>query len=305
MSEGAADWRRQPERGSLLGIRLMRWLAIRLPAGLLDPLVYGLALYFTLFQGQRSRAGSEAYFRRLQGHPARFVDRFRQTLAFAHVALDRARLLGGGAAPFKVAATGHHLIERHMQEGRGGVLLGAHFGSFEMLRAFDRTLPGLTVRYMMYQEHAANITRMLEILNPSVAAQVIPVEDGQAAILAAGDAIAAGHFVAFLGDRMPETSDGGDRGSVTVAFLGAPMPLPRAPYLLAMVARAPLILCFAPRTGARRYEITFSEIYDGAAVPRSERDATCQALAEAYTDALGDQCRRHPYNWFNFFDVWG
>jgi predicted LPLAT superfamily acyltransferase len=32
--------------------------------------------------------------------------------------------------------------------------------------------------------------------------------------------------------------------------------------------------------------------------------ALCQKLAQDYADALADQCRRHPDNWFNFFDIW-
>jgi predicted LPLAT superfamily acyltransferase len=94
------------------------------------------------------------------------------------------------------------------------------------------------------------------------------------------------------------------RGAVQVDFLGGPIPVPRAPYLSAMLAGVPLIMCFAPRTGPRRYDIRFVELYDGAPVRRAERDGRVRALAQAYADALAAICRRHPYNWFNFFDVW-
>ncbi len=216
--------------------------------------------------------------------------------------LDRARLLSGGLARFSVRPKGETAILRLHLAGRGAVLLGAHFGSFEALRAFDKLLPGLRVRYLMFQENAEKITRLLEALNPEVAAQVIPVSDGQSAMLAVGDALKAGDFVAFLGDRMPLRNE---RSEVTVEFLDAPMDIPRAPYVSAILAGAPLILCFAPRTGPRSYEIVFTEIYDGGPVPRGERDAVSQALAQRYADALEDMCRRHPCNWFNFFDVWG
>ncbi len=181
------------------------------------------------------------------------------------------------------------------------MLLGAHFGSFEALRAFDRSLQGLRVRYLMFQENAEKVTRLLESLNPEVAARVIPAADGQSAMLAVRDALEAGEFVAYLGDRMPSHSR---RGAVEVDFLGAPIRVPRAPYLSAMLAGVPLILCFAPRTGPRRYEIRFLEIYDGGHVARSEREARCCAMAQHFADALAQMCRRHPYNWFNFFDIW-
>jgi predicted LPLAT superfamily acyltransferase len=120
-------------------------------------------------------------------------------------------------------------------------------------------------------------------------------------MLAVREALESGEFVAYLGDRMPSRAR---RGAVEVDFLGAPILVPRAPYLSAMLAGVPLILCFAPRTGRHRYEIRFLEIYDGGCVARTGREARCRALAQDYADALAQMCRRHPYNWFNFFDIW-
>lgn len=301
MAEAAPAWLRQPERGSLIALAALSWLARHAPAAVTSALMWPVALWFAAFPSRIAARGQDAYFRAVLGRPPRFGDRFGQCLTFAHVVLDRARLLSGGLSGFAVHAEGKDCILRLHQARRGGVLLGAHFGSFEALRALDRSLPGLTVRYLMFQENAAKLTRLLEALNPGVAGQVIPVGDGQSAMLASREALGAGQFVAYLGDRMPARVA---RGAVQVDFLGAPISVPRAPYLSAILAGVPLILCFAPRTGPRRYDIRFAELYDGAPVPRGERDARVRALAQAYADALAAMCRRHPHNWFNFFDVW-
>jgi predicted LPLAT superfamily acyltransferase len=301
MAEAAPAWLRQPERGSLLALGALSWLARHAPPAVTSPLMWPIALWYASFPSRIASEGQGAYFRAVLGRPPRFADRFRQCLTFAHVVLDRARLLSGGLSGFAVRPEGEESIRRLHRAGRGGVLLGAHFGSFEALRAFDRSLPGLTVRYLMFQENAARMARLLATLNPEVADQVIPVGDGQSAMLAVREALEAGQFVAYLGDRMPVRTA---RGAVEVDFLGAPILLPRAPYISAMLAGVPLILCFAPRTGPRRYDIHFVVLYDGAPVPRGERDARARALAQAYADALAEMCRRHPYNWFNFFDIW-
>lgn len=301
MAEAAPAWLRQPERGSLLALGALSWLARHAPAAVTSPLMWPIALWFAAFPSRIAAEGQAAYFRAVLGRPPRFSDRFRQCLTFAHVVLDRARLLSGGLSGYAVRPEGEESILRLHRARRGAVLLGAHFGSFEALRAFDRSLPGLTVRYLMFQENAQRLTRLLEALNPGVADQVIPVGDGQSAMLAVREALEAGQFVAYLGDRMPAPSA---RGAVAVDFLGAPILVPRAPYLSAILAGVPLILCFAPRTGRRRYDIRFVELYDGAPVPRGERDARCHAMAQTYADALAEMCRRHPHNWFNFFDPW-
>ncbi len=301
MAEAEPAWLRQRERGSVVALGALSWLGRHAPGALTDPLMWLAALWFAAFPSRIAARGQSVYLETVLRRPAGFADRFRQCLTFAHVVLDRSRLLSGGLSDFDIRSEGEEIVERYHRQRRGCVLLGAHFGSFEALRAFDRSLPGLTVRYLMFQENAAKTTRLLESLNRDVAAQVIHVGDGQSAMLAVREALEAGQFVAYLGDRMPARSE---RGAVRADFCGAPVLLPRAPYLSAMLAGAPLILCFAPRIGRRRYDIRFAELYDGAPVSRGERDALCHSLSQAYADALAAMCRRHPYNWFNFFDIW-
>lgn len=301
MTEAVPDWLREPERGSTLGLRAMRAIARRAPAALTDPVIWLVSLYFTLFPSAAAAAGADAYLRAVLGRAPRLSDRHRQVRTFAHVILDRVGLLADGAGAFAIRAANERIVADLHARRRGAVLLGAHFGSFEALRAFDRTLPGLVVRYMMFEDNAEKTSRLLGGVNPALAGQVIALRDGIDAMLAARTALDAGQLVAFLGDRMPRHAP---RAEVEVTFFGRPLRLPRAPYLTAMLAEVPVVLCFAPRTGPRAYDIVFMQLHDGRPVPRAERDATCAALAQAYADAVADMCRRHPYNWFNFFDVW-
>lgn len=301
MTEAAPAWRTAPERGNRTALRLMGWLAPRTPDRVARAAIWLISLYFTIFPGRDQKAALARYLGRVLGRTPGFMDHWRHLHVFSHVVFERAQLLISGTEGFTVTATGQRTVSRLHAQGRCGVLLGAHIGSFEALRAFDRTLPGLSVRYLMFEDHAGQTAEALASLNPHIAEQVIPVADGQGAMLAVAEALGAGHFVAFLGDRNPDPSP---RGQIRVDFLGHGIDVPRAPYLSAMLAGVPLILCFAPRIGHRHYEVSFREIHDGTSVPRCDRDAVCRSLAQTYADALGTLCRRHPHNWFNFFDIW-
>ncbi len=279
----------------------MCWLAVRVPGWFARPIVTIAAFYFSVFPSRTSRDGSNAYLRRVLGRDG-FWPRFCQVHSFANVAYERILLLTNGADGFRISPADHPVIEGRVRAGQGAVLLGAHFGSFEALRAFDRTLPGLSVRYLMFQENARQLTDLLEQLNPQVAEQVISVSDGQNAMLAVREALEEGHFVAFLGDR---EADPNPRAQIVVNFFDRPISIPRAPYLCAIMARTPLITAFAVYKGRRTYEAHFKELYDGSPVPRQDRDAVCQSMAQTYADELEQMCRSHPYNWFNFFDIWG
>jgi predicted LPLAT superfamily acyltransferase len=89
-----------------------------------------------------------------------------------------------------------------------------------------------------------------------------------------------------------------------VPFFGQPVRLPTAPYLAALAANVPLFLCLAPRLGMNHYAIEFSMLHDGSPVRRGERSGRIDALARHYASTLEDFCRRSPYNWFNFYDIW-
>ena len=300
---GAQDaaWHETPERGSAWALGLMRRLAVTVPDWMASPLLWLIALYFTIFPGSAAGAASARYLRAILGREPRFWDRHAHLRTFARMIFDRVRLLEGRLDAFDIRMKGEDIIRHHAESGRACVLLGAHFGSFEVMRALDRTLPGLTVRYLMYEEHADKSAGIMAEINPDVADRIIPLSDGQDAMLAVREALDAGDFVAFLGDRMPVSNP---RAGIEVALPGGAARVPRAPYVTAMLARAPLILFFSPMVGRRTYDIVFTEIHGGQPVPRAERDSVCQALAQRFADELAAICRRHPYNWFNFFDIW-
>jgi len=301
MTNAAPQWLQDSERGNKRALGWMRTFAEHAPGWVADPTLWLISFYYTLFPSEASAEGSAAYLRAVLGHRPKFAERHRHVRTFAHVIFDRVGLLGRGVAGFEIRPRNHEIISRYHAEGRACILLGAHFGSFEALRSFDRLLPGLSVRYLMFTENADKTSPILDSINPDIAAQIISLNDGQAAMLAVREALDEGHFVAFLGDRMPLRNP---RAEIEVDFMGHPAIFPRAPYLIAILAEAPLILCFSPLVGKKTYDIVFSEIYDGTPVARGKRDDACRALAQRFADELANMCRSHPYNWFNFFDIW-
>lgn len=302
MNQATPEWLQMRERGNSAVLGWMRWMAVTAPRWITNPLVWMISLYFTLFPGHLAGSASRDYLQRVLGRRPRFAECHRHVRSFAHVIFERVRLLEGDFGQFKIASVNESIVKQRAGEGRGGVLLSAHFGSFEALRAFDRELPELTVRYLMFQGNAQASSRILDTLNRDVAAQIISLDDGPGAMLQVRDALDRGEFVAFLGDRTPSQNP---RSALIVRFFEQPVRLPRSPYIVAMLAGVPLIVCFAARVGEKSYEIEFTEIYDGANVARGDRDAKCTELAQRFADELAEMCRKHPYNWFNFFNIWG
>ena len=135
MAEALPAWRQQRERGGHTLFRLMVWAAKRAPDWIADPVIWLFTLYYTLTSGKIARHGSDCYLIRVTGKGG-FRRRFRHILTFAHVIYERAQLLDDAVEKFTVIPSDHEQIEDLVREGRSAILLGAHFGSFEALRAF-------------------------------------------------------------------------------------------------------------------------------------------------------------------------
>lgn len=105
-------------------------------------------------------------------------------------------------------------------------------------------------------------------------------------------ALRRGEVVAVQGDRAL-----GTRGDALVPFFGRPAPFPLGPFILARALRAPLVPAFCMLDSEYRYTVTVPEPL--TVPPGGEEDAL-----RAWVALLEDTVRRHPTQWFNFFDVW-
>lgn len=130
---GAAGWRRQSERSNLSVLRLMVWISLRLgrPAGRL--FLHAAVAYFLAFS-PRGRRASGDYLARVFGRPPRLGERYRHLLTFASAIHDRVYLLNDRFDLFDIEVVGENVIGAAMAGGRGVLLMGAHLGSFEVMR---------------------------------------------------------------------------------------------------------------------------------------------------------------------------
>ena len=289
-------WSNSPERGAAWLVRLMIWLLRHMgwfATGLVLP---GITAWFFLFS-PKARAASRAYLRAALGRPATHRDVLRHIHIFACTILERTLLLTRPAGAIAVDVAGLELVEVAVQAGRGCILLGAHLGSFAVLRQLAERCP-VPVRMLMYRDNAGAFTRTMEALDPALAGTVIEVGDVQS-MLRAHDAVAAGAILGVLADRAP-----GGAKQVSAPFFGRPAGFPTGPFVLAASLGAPVLLFSGVRTGHRRYAVTFAPFADRVVLRRAVRQADLLAVVSRYAGWLEQTCRAHPFNWFNFYDFW-
>ena len=292
-----AHWTTQDERGSLRGLqfllRLVLLLGPRLSAMLLLPPV--MAWY--LASSADARAASRDFLSRVRGRQVGFAGTARHLHTFASATLDRVFFLARRTRAFDIRVEGLENVERILERGTGCIMLGAHLGSFEVLRSLGRQAP-VAVHPVMYRRNSGALTAVLDALAPDLSANIIEIGKADS-MLRAKEALERGEIVGLLADRSPQ----GER-TIPVPFLGSPAPFPVGPFILAAALAAPVVLFFGLRTGARRYTIRIEAFQDRIVLHRATREADLAAIIATYASRVEDICRAHPYNWFNFFPFW-
>lgn len=239
------------------------------------------------------RRRCQPYLRRRfpgRGPLGRLRDTWRLVRAFARLLVDRTALTLGTADGLGTRQEAREVILDLLGEARGLVVVTAHVGSWQL---------GL---------------------------QNLGLLDCPVGVLAQGtvgpgvDPFAQGRFrridpEGFLGgipDMLAILQDRGmvcimgDRAlgaTVDVDFLGAPVALPFSPYKLASATGAPVLFLFPFKPDRERYEMKVGAcLRIPGGLGRSP--AAYQPYAQAFAHGLEAFLHEHPYQFFNFYDLW-
>lgn len=303
MSSTAAAWTRQPERGSVLLMRLIAWIGLRLGRRAARALLPPICLYF-LLAAPAPRRASRAYLRRVLGRAPRWREQYQHFHTFAATTLDRVFLLNDRLDLFELHVHGEEHARSAHASGQGRLVLGAHLGSFEAVRAFGhhvQAAPPLAL--LMYEANAQKMRRVLGALNPAATQEIIALGEIDA-MLHVQQRLQEGTFIGMLADRSFHGTGAGAHEEVRwLPFLGEPAPFPLGPFRLAALLRRPLLLMLGLYQGGRRYDIHFELLADFSA-PQPDRRAAVEQALRTYVQRLEHHCRANPYNWFNFYDFW-
>jgi predicted LPLAT superfamily acyltransferase len=278
-------------------MRAYAWLALTMGRPAARLFLYPISAYFLVFS-VRARAASRKYLHKVLEREPRASDLFRHYHTFAATILDRVFLLKGEYSGFAISTFNEEIVFEEAARGQGCFLVGAHIGSFEVVRSLGRHARGLEVAMVMYEENGRKLHAVLEAINPELPLQIIALGYVDS-MLKVERALASGVVVGMLADRTIT----GDT-TMTCSFLGEPARVPVGPFRLAAMLKRPVVLMFGLYRGGNRYDIHFERLADMRDIDRKDRTAVIEQTVRRYVERLEHYCRLAPYNWFNFYDYW-
>jgi len=301
-------WASMKEAGALRGMRMMVWIYRHLGRAAFNLVLYPVMMYFFLRHGAARRASLDYLARIRRLSPDRlprgpeWLASYRHFLEFGHSLLEKYMAWTEAPPMVSMRAAEQDELFAVAESGVGCLLIGSHFGNLEYSRAIARRHSNLTINVLLHDKHADKYATLMTHAEPESRMNLLQVTEFDLPVtLSLRSKVQHGEWVVIAGDRIPVT---GATNTTSVTFLGGKARLPIGPYVLAHVLECPVYLLHCYRVGSA-YHLGFEKFARRVELPRDERAAHMQELAQRFATALEAQIVDAPLQWFNFYDFWG
>ena len=192
----------------------------------------------------------------------------------------------------RVDVEGAHLVDEGLARGRGVILLGAHFGSWEVAGLATMTVVP-RISYVARPLDNELLERDVQQLREKMGAQII---DRRRAARALVRGMAGNGVVGMIPDQAVQPREG-----ILVPFLGRPAWTTPAPAKLALRANATIVFAFCIPVGPR-YRLVFEEPIRTDLLEGEERDPA--VLTRRVNDVFARRIHERPELWLWMHDRW-
>jgi predicted LPLAT superfamily acyltransferase len=296
MNPTATQW-----NGTSKGSAAGHWIFFRLislfglwPAYML--LVF-VAFYYVLKDKTAGRA--VGIFRRHLGRRTSPADIYRHFFSFGMTLIDRYAFLIGKQSLFTFETIREDLIVSALAGKKGAILLGAHFGNWELAGNLLSDRIKADIYYIMMDAEKNDVRSVSKPAIERRRITPIPVgQNGLELVLAVRNALKDNGLVCMHGDRSV------GQKCAKHSFLGEQVAFPTGPFAIAASTGAPIIPVVVTKSGITKY--TFKAfapmLFDG--VTAENRDKYIFTAMERYVGILEQIAKESPLQWFNFYDFW-
>jgi predicted LPLAT superfamily acyltransferase len=303
-----APWHQLSERGSEPGLHMLLVVLELLGQRALVVIMTPIITYFYLC-GRSARRAAVDFQERLAHEASRKTSRmsahraaFMQFWSFGISIVDKVTSWRHGLPLERFTWKGREEVKARLANGQGVILMGAHVGNLEVIRALGDTR-NVTIHALMYTAHSRHFKRFFEKISARSSLRVYDLTSvDPALIFALQEAIARGEVVALLADRVPKLSSS---RSVPVPFLGDIALFPEGPWILSSMLQAPVFSVFSMRGSDGLYHVEFELLAERISLPRSQRQQALREYASRFASRLSETIKRYPWQWYNFYDFWG
>jgi predicted LPLAT superfamily acyltransferase len=257
-----------------------------------------VAFYYLMVSG---KAAMRFYFRKVLGYGRVKAFRciYQNYCLLGEILVDKVAMLSGVKTDYTFSFEGEQHLHAMSEEGKGGVLIGAHMGNWEMAGQLLERIK-TRVNILMLEAEREKIRETLDRVMVNKRLNVISQKEDFSHLFAIDEALRKNEFVVIHGDRyLPGTN------TVTVSFMGKPARFPSGPLYLASKKGVPVSFVYSLKDSGTHYHFYATP---GKIFPYPSRMKTrkreISKMVESYVDSLENMVRKYPLQWFNYYHFW-
>lgn len=287
-------------KGKVLGFKIFVFILNNMGLNPAYFILRFVSFYYFLFS--KPNKFIRQYFKKVHGYSnlkARLAV-YKNNYILGQTIIDKVAVMAGAKNPFKVIHTNGLLLEEIAKIGKGGILISAHIGNWEVAgQGLNRLNTVFNV--LMYSNEKENIKEYMDGVMKEKKINIIAInEDTKSHIIELHKAFTNNELVVMHGDRYREGAK-----TITVPFFGMPAKFPAGPFIMAAKFGVPLCIAFAVKIDNHTYEFSIEEpIMVDKVRGDAQLDKVCNELATKYVCAVEKMVLKYPHQWFNYYDFW-
>lgn len=287
-----ANWHGQ-SRGTVLGLRIYVWIIKSFGLRVSYFVLLFVAAYFIVFSFRSTRSTYYLFKRRLNYSTLNAaLNVYRSYFTFGRIQLDRVAIAAGLRYKYTFEFDGIGNIKNLLKQKRGGILLTAHMGNFNLARHFfDNEHNPAVVNLVMTDFEHKQIKNYLESVTGKATLKTIILKDDLSHIFLMNEALKKNELLVFAADRYM-----GNSRTYTHEFMGKEVQFPQGPFRLAVRNSIPVLFVHIMREKDFHYHFY--------ARPAGGEEKTGKELLKSYLHNLEEMVRRYPHQWYNYYDYW-
>lgn len=283
-------------KGTTLGYRI--FVSVLKTAGV-RPAYFMLrfvALYYFLFSWQTSKGTYYYFHKRLGfGKVKSLFKLYRNYYLFGQSIIDKVVIMSGIPNQFTFNFDGRENLQAIAAMNRGGLLLSAHIGSWEIAgEILDHIKTRINI--VMFDGEDKQIKQYMDSVTGERKINIIVIKNDLSHIFQINAAFQNNELVCMHADRYVEGNK-----TITKEFLGQDAKFPVGPFVMAEKFKVPVTFVYALKESALHYHFFSSPVKDYSDLPKGE---AMQQLADDFITSFENKVKTYPEQWYNYYNFW-
>jgi predicted LPLAT superfamily acyltransferase len=260
-----------------------------------------VALYYFLF-ARKSNKSSFYFFHEVLKYKktTAYLKIYKNYYLFGQTILDKVALMAGVKTKFTIDHEGGDKLDKIAALGKGGILISAHIGNWEIAGQLLNRL-NTNFNILMYENEQENIKKYMDGVQKKKNVKIIAIKDGEMGhLIELHNAFSNNELVVMHGDRFRDGVQ-----TVEAPFLGKTASFPAGPFIMAAKFGVPLSVVFSVKESDTHYHFFASDPIEVKRARTAEQtEKAIQELLQNYISEVEKMVHRYPEQWFNFYDFW-